>query len=72
MQNSIEYFMIQYFEMVIYTTRYNLLNKKKCSKYFKIKLVGLFGISNYLGCVYCENFKIYFSYFQINNFCADL
>ena len=30
------------------------------------------GILGYLGCVFCENFKIYFSYFQINNFCADL
>ena len=30
------------------------------------------GISGYLGCICCENFNIYFSYFQINNFCADL
>ena len=31
------------------------------------------GISGYLGCFCCENLKIfYFSYFQRNNFCADL
>ena len=30
------------------------------------------GISGNLGCVCYENFKIYVSYFQINNFCADL
>ena len=25
-----------------------------------------------IGCACCENLKIYLSYFQINNFCADL
>ena len=64
--------MIKYFKMIIYTTGYNLYNKNKCSKYFKIKIVSLFGILGYLGCACCENLKIYLSYFQINNFCADL
>ena len=60
MQNSIEYFMIRYFKMVIYTTGYNLSNKKKCS------------IHRLIGCACYENLKIYLSYFQINNFCVDL
>ena len=48
------------------------LKKKKCSKCFQIKLASLFGNLGYLECACCENLKIYLSYFQINNFCADL